>query len=392
MQATDSRRKRGYLVLGLAVVVLAFALVASGCGGGATTTTAGPATTAAPTTTTAAPTTTTAAPTTTTAGPTTTAGAASAGAKILFVQKLIGIPYCDRQADGAKWATADFGMEVTYTGPNKPDVTGQITIIEDYLAKGIQGLAVSSNDSAASAPVMKKAMEMGVKTIAWDVPGAPGAFDYEVLAVADQPYGEAIIDQLVKYMGPEGEYAIITGGLNAENLNTWIKYGQDYAKAKYPGLKLVTDIIPSEEQEQIAYQKALEVIKAYPNLKGIVAYSSPALPGVAKAIQEKGLQDKIAAVGQSLPSQVKDFILDGSADASLLYDPAITDYVASYIFKVWLDGGMLEDGMPMMKGKAAVDAGLVIPDTIPLKGKTFTASDPLVFDKSNIEVYAAQGW
>jgi simple sugar transport system substrate-binding protein len=368
----------------LALLLVALVVLVAACGGGTTTTTAAAATT---TTAAAATTTTAAAETTTTA-----AGAASAGAKILFVQKLVGIPYCDRQAEGAKWATADFGMEVTYTGPNKPDVTGQITIIEDALAKGIQGLAVSSNDAAASAPVMKKAMGMGVKTIAWDVPGAAAAFDYEVLALDDKAYAEAMIDKFVELMGPEGDYAIITGGLNAENLNTWIRLGQEYAKTKYPGLKLVADKIPSEEQEQMAYQKGLEVIKAYPTIKGILAYSSPAAPGVARAIQEKGLQDKIVLVGQSTPTLNKDYILDGSIDALLMYDPAITDYVTSYIFKVWLDGGKLEDGMPMVKGKAAVAAGLQIPDTIPLTGKTFIAGTPLTFDKSNIEEYAKQGW
>jgi len=316
----------------------------------------------------------------------------SAGAKVLFVQKLIGIPYCNRQDDSCKWATKDFGMEVTYTGPNEPDVTGQIQIIEDALAKGIDCLAVSSNDAAASAPVMQKAMSMGVKTIAWDVPGAEGAFDYEVIAIANKPYGEMLVEQLVKYMGPEGDYAIITGGLTAENLNVWIDFALAYAKEKYPKLNLVADRIPSEEQEQIAYQKGLEVIKAYPNLKGILAISSPAAPGVGKAIQEKGLQDKIAVVGTSLPTQNKDYIADGSVDACILYDPAITSYVTSYIFKVWLDGGTLEDGMEMVAGPEAAAAGLVTPATIPMEGKIFTASDPLVFDKSNIEMYAAQGW
>ena len=42
---------------------------------------------------------------------------------------------------------------------------------------------------------------MGVKAIAWDVPGAAGAFDYEVLAVDDKAYAEAMIDKFVKYHG-----------------------------------------------------------------------------------------------------------------------------------------------------------------------------------------------
>lgn len=328
----------------------------------------------------------------TTVAETTAAAAGSAGADILFVQKLIGIPYCNRQADSMAWINADMGMNAVYTGPNEPDVTGQITIIEDALAKGIDGLAVSSNDAAASAPVMQTAMDMGVIAIAWDVPGVVGAYDYEVLAASNQKYGENLIEMLVKYMGTSGEYAIITGGLTAENLNVWIDIAEEYAAANYPDLKLVSERIPTEEQEQIAYEKALEVIKAYPNLKGIIGVSSPAPPGIAKAVQEKGLQDTIAVVGTALPTQCADYVADGSLDAFEAYDPAITTYVTGYIFKVLLDGGTVSEGMEMLKGEAAKAAGLVIPDSIGKEGVSFLSTDPLIIDKTNIDPYVAQGW
>ena len=136
----------------------------------------------------------------------------------------------------------------------------------------------------------------------------------------------------------------------------------------------------------------MEVIKAYLNLKGIIGVSSPAPPGIAKAIQEKGLQDKVTVVGTSLPTQCADYIRDGSLDAIEAYDPAITTYVTSYIFKVILDGGKLENGMKMEKAATAVAAGLVIKDTIQMDGKIFTAADPLIIDKSNLEPYVVQGW
>ena len=312
---------------------------------------------------------------------------ASAGAKVLFVQKLIGIPYCNRQELATQWASDDFGMNITYTGPNEPDATGQISIIEDWLAKGIDCLAVSSNNAEATAPIMKQAMEMGVKTIAWDVPGVVGSYDYQVDAIDPVEYGEALWDLLVEYMGDEGDYCIITGGLTAENLNQWIDIGLAHAEENYPNLNLVTERIPSEEQEQVAYQKALEVIKAYPNLKGIIGVSSPAAPGIGLAIQEKGLQDQITVVGTSLPTQNKPYILDGAVDAVILYDPAASTYPTAWIFKQWLDGIALVDGMDNYTGPVAIEAGLVGRDTLPLKDNVFTASSPFVFDISNVEQF-----
>ena len=60
----------------------------------------------------------------------------------------------------------------------------------------------------------------------------------------------------------------LTGGLAAANLNTWIDYGLAYAKEKYPNLKLVTERIPTDEKQQEAYRKTLDLLRAYPEPQG----------------------------------------------------------------------------------------------------------------------------
>src|SRR3712207_7972241 len=40
-------------------------------------------------------------------------------------------------------------------------------------------------------------------------------------------------------------------------------------KSKYPDMKLVTTKIESNENQQTAYQKTKELLRTYPNLKGI---------------------------------------------------------------------------------------------------------------------------
>ena len=62
-----------------------------------------------------------------------------------------------------------------------------------------------------------------------------------------------------------GDYAILTGSLSAPNQNLWIAYAKTYAAEKYPNLNLVTDPIPTEEKQQEAYSKTLDLVKAYPD-------------------------------------------------------------------------------------------------------------------------------
>jgi ABC-type sugar transport system substrate-binding protein len=296
--------------------------------------------------------------------------------KILMVPKLVGIPYIDQSALGADWALEKLGIEIMFVGPTKPDAVEQVKIVEDYISKGVDAIAVSPNDPAALTPILNEARAKGIRVIDWDTPAEKDAIEYSVQPIDEVEYGENIWDLLVKHMGDSGDYAIITGGLNAANLNNWIEAGLKHAKENYPGLNLVTERIPTDEKQQVAYQKALEVIKAYPELDGIIGISSPAPPGIGQAIQEKGLQDKIAVVGTGMPNMCKDYIMDGSIDESTLWDPAEVTYVAAYIMKCMLENKEITDGME-------------VPDfgKISVKGKDIVIGKPLDLNKDNVQNY-----
>lgn len=266
--------------------------------------------------------------------------------KIVLMPKLVGVPYFNASEAGAKKAAADLGVELIYTGPTKGDAAEQVKMLEDLISKGVDAIAVAPNDPAALTPVLKKAKEKGILILDWDTPADQSLVELSVHQIDDAVYAQHIWDALVKSMGTdEGEYAIVTGGLSAANLNSWIDLGLAYAKEKYPKLKLVTDKIPSDEKQQVAYQKTLELLKAYPNIKGIVGISTPAPLGAAQAVQEKGLQNKVAVVGTGLPTDSKPYLADDSLDVSTLWDPGMLGYLTIYLAKQKLDKKEITDGM-----------------------------------------------
>lgn len=298
--------------------------------------------------------------------------------KIVVMPKLVGIPYFNASETGAKKAGEDLGVEVTYTGPTKADAAEQVKMLEDIISKGVDAIAVAPNDAAALTPVLKKAKEKGIVVMDWDTPADQSIVDLSIHQIDDKQFAEHIWDTLVQSMGTEeGDYAIITGGLSAANLNGWIDAGLAYAKVKYPKLNLVTDKVPSDEKQQIAYQKALELIKAYPNLKGIIGMSTPAPLGAAQAVQEKGLQSKIAVVGTGLPTDSKQYLADGSLKIASLWDPAQLGYLAVYLAKQKLEKKEITDGMEVPNvGKITV-----------IDGKTVIMGPPTDFTKDNVDQF-----
>lgn len=296
---------------------------------------------------------------------------------VLVLPKMIGIPIFDAFEAGAVQAMEDFGINVIYTGPTTADAVEQVRILEDYINKGIDCVAVAPNDPAAFTPVLQKAKEAGITVVDWDTYAEEGIADLSCRQMDDEEFGKAIWDGLAEAMGEEGEYAIITGGLSAENLNAWIEAGTSYAAEKYPNLKLVTDPIPCDEQQQQAYTKAQELIASYPELDGIVGISTPAPIGAAQAVQEKGLQDKIAVVGTVCPNDAKPFMEDGSLDSGYLYDP--TGFMNATVYLAWQKslGNEITDQMEIP------NTG----ETVTVDGTDVTYAPPLKFTKENINDY-----
>ena len=297
---------------------------------------------------------------------------------VLVLPKMIGIPIFDAFEAGAVKAGEDFGIEVIYTGPTAADATEQVKILEDYINSGkIDCVAVAPNDPDAFTPVLKKAQEAGIMVVDWDTYADKSVVDLSCRQLDDTLFGQAIWDGLVNAMGDSGDYAVITGGLSAENLNTWIDAGMSYAKEKYPNLNLVTDIIPCDEKQQEAYAKAQELIKAYPNLKGIVGISTPAPIGAAQAVQEKELQDKIAVVGTICPNDGNAFLKDGSLDSGYLYDP--TNFMYATVYLAWqkYQGVEITDGMEIPN----INQKITTEDN----GRSITFAPPLEFTEENVD-------
>lgn len=273
---------------------------------------------------------------------------ASSGEKnVVFMPKLVGIPYFTTCNEGAQEAAKELGITCTYNGPTTADAAQQVTMLEDYIAQGVDAIAVAPNDPAAMTSVLKKAKDAGILVMDWDTQADPSLTKVSVCQVNDQKFGEHMVDKLIEYMGTDsGQIALVTGGLSAANLNAWIKASKDYLAEKYPNIEIVNngDPYPTDEKQDVAYSTTKDIMKAYPNVIGILGYSTPSAPGCGEAIRDLGLQDKVTLVANGVEADIQDVLSDGSLDCGNLWNTQdlgrITMAVASYL----LQGKELKNG------------------------------------------------
>ena len=127
----------------------------------------------------------------------------------------------------------------------------------------------------------------------------------------------------------------------------------EYANAQYnrqqeayPNMELINDgAIPSCESEEsidTSYERAKEVLKANPDLKGFTGVASTDCPGIAKAVEELGLDVKVVGVGT--PNSFKPYVMSGTITKVKLWDPKVSGYVMCKLAADILAGEDIGDG------------------------------------------------
>ena len=106
----------------------------------------------------------------------------------------------------------------------------------------------------------------------------------------------------------------------------------------------VEDPIESKEDENVAYQRAKEILAKYPNIKGFQGSAGTDVAGIARAVQEAGLEDQVCVMGTSIPSVASKYLKDGSIDKAFFWDPALAGEAQLTIAKILADGGEIEEG------------------------------------------------
>lgn len=278
----------------------------------------------------------------------TTSAAPAKKYKIATVVKLTGIGWFDRMNEGIQKFAKDTGNETFMVGPQKADAALQVQLIEDLIAQKVDAITVVPFSPEALEPVLKKARDAGIVVISHEADNLQNT-DYDIEAFDNYAYGAMLMDNLAKAMGEEGEYATTVGSLTAKSQNQWEEGGVARQKEKYPKMKLVAEKIETYDDQQKAYEKMKELLKAFPNLKGFQGATSQDAPGAALAVEEMGLTGKVKIVGTSMVSIAKKFLDSGSLNTIAFWDPADAGYAMDKLAVMVLDGkkDQIKDGMDL---------------------------------------------
>lgn len=292
---------------------------------------------------------------------------------IAVMPKAKGDPYFVSVRGGAEEAAKELGLDMIWDGPTGLDAAKQNEMVENWITRKVDAIAVAVENKGGISTVLRKARERGIKVITWDADAEKDARDFLVNQATSEGIANTLTDAAAKILNGKGDFAIITGALTANNQNEWIAFIKKRL-AKYPGLNLVT-IRPSDDDRDKAFAETQTLLKVYPNVKLMMAISAPAVPGSAEAVKQAGRKD-VAVIGLSLPSICKTYIHEGVVPMIALWNTRDLGYLAVRAADQAVTG-------QLKPGATSMDGGRL--GKIEVRGDEIILGAPLVIDKKNVD-------
>jgi rhamnose transport system permease protein len=285
--------------------------------------------------------------------------------------KAKGDPYFVSCRIGAEEAAKELGVQLIWDGPVGLDPAKQNEVVEGWITRGVDAIAVAVENQAGISTVLRKARSRGIPVVTWDADAAKDARDLFVNQATPQGIAQTLTDEAARLMNSQGEFAIVTGALTAANQNEWIKYIKDHLAAKYPNMKLAT-IRPSDDDRDKAFTETQAILRTNPNVKLIMGIAAPAVPGAGEAIKQAGRKD-VFVIGLSLPNLCKKYVHDGVIQSVILWNTGDLGYLTVYTANELITAkptGTLTAGR---LGQVAID------------GTEVVLGKPMIFNKENID-------
>lgn len=262
---------------------------------------------------------------------------------MVTVPKLTGIAWFNRMEEGVKEYAEATKLNAYYQGSSEADAAAQVKVLEDLIASKVAAICVTPFQPDAVEQTLKKAMDAGIKVITHEAPAIQNA-DYDVEAFKNADYGVNLMKLLAEKMGNKGEYALMVGSLSSTTHMEWVNSAKKYQEENFPEMKQVGDIVETSDDSQKAFAAMQELLSAHPNLAGVQGSASTDVVGVGQAVEEAGLQGKIAVVGTSTPKDTKELLESGAIDVIQFWDPGHAAFAQNTIAKLLIDGKNLEAG------------------------------------------------
>jgi ribose transport system substrate-binding protein len=224
---------------------------------------------------------------------------------------------------GADQAAAEFGVEVTFEGPEtEAQVDKQMEMLTTALSKNPAAIGFAALDSQAAIPLLKQAQEAGIPIVAFDS-GVDSDIPVATASTSNVAASALAATKMSELIGGAGKVAVIA---HDQTSRTGIDRTEGFVneiKANHPGIEIVTVEVGGGDQLKSA-EIAKTLLAANPDLKGIFATNEGGAIGMVTGVQEAGAS--VVLIGFDSGKAQKDAIRSGLMAGAITQNPVGIGY------------------------------------------------------------------
>lgn len=254
---------------------------------------------------------------------------------IYFMPKEISGAWNIYSITGATSFGEKMGVNVVVSGPASADATAQINMLEDAIVAKPDAIVIATNDAAGCEASINKAIEQGIVVLTYDSDCATSNRAFYVNSCSDYLCARDFVKEVATAKGDDAKIAVMGGGISAGNQQDRLKGVQDEIAENYPKMEIVATTW-SDDDAEVAYQNAENLIMANPELDAIIGISGYEPHSAAGAVEDavkQGIVTKgqIYITGLTLPDVIRQYVEDGTVSSVYVTEPAFLAYTATYV-------------------------------------------------------------
>ena len=287
---------------------------------------------------------------------------ANAQRTLVFIPKSTNSAFWLSIYAGAQQAAKELGYkEVMFKGmPSQTEIAGQVNLVNDMVARKVNGILVAATDAKALANPVEKAIAAGVPVVTVNS-GVLSDKPYAHVATNNVEAASTAADTLAKLIGEKGIVGDI--GLTAGS-QTGIEREEGFVKRmaeKYPNIK-VLPVQYASGDVATALNIGSDILTGNPNLSAFYCSNDAIGTGIAQLMKQRGVKEKIKVVAfDASPDEFKLF-MDGLLDALIVQDPFMQGYRGVYVLDQVINGKSLAQKLYPTPAKVVTKANLNTPE------------------------------
>lgn len=233
---------------------------------------------------------------------------------------------------GAVKASKELDVDIIWKGPMKEDDRdAQIAVVEDFISKGVSGIALAPLDDMALRSPVANASRSGIPVVIFDS-GLQGSDFISFVATDNYKGGQIAGDHMAKVLNGKGSVVMLR---YSEGSNSTMQREKGFldAIAKHKGIEVVSSNQYGGVTTESAYKAGENLLSRFKKgdalgVDGIFCPNESTTFGMLRALQDGGYAGKVKFVGFDASQQLIDGMKKGQIQGLVLQNPMHMGYMA----------------------------------------------------------------